>query len=138
MATTRTVDIGKYAMRFRGRMTKFKRGVLLKLFGAVIKDTPVLTGRLRGNWMFGKAILPPPGRTDTKKEELETHQQLVFTEILTKVEHDDQSYYLVNTMPYTNRIEYHGWSHTKAPQGMVRKNITRIAGLLQAEANKNK
>jgi len=32
-----------------------------------------------------------------------------------------------NNLPYAYKIEYDGWSHTKAPKGMVRKNFIRIS-----------
>lgn len=133
MATSH-VDIGAYKARFNGRMSTFKRGVLLKLFGAVIKDTPVLTGRLRGNWQFGKTSLPSQGPQDSSQDPT----TVISAAILTQVGNEDTSYFLVNTMPYCNRIEYQGWSRVKAPDGMVRKNLIRIKNILQQQAALNR
>ena len=120
------VNIGAYKTRFNGRMGAFKKGVLIKLFAAVIKDTPVLTGRLRGNWTFGKGS-PQEAVGESTLDPTET----VVGGINAGVTAGDDSYFLTNTMPYTNRIEYEGWSHTKAPEGMVRRNLVRIAALLE-------
>jgi hypothetical protein len=126
------VDIGAYAARFRGRMSTFKRGVLIKLFGAVIKDTPVLTGRLRANWRFGKGS-PPTGTSNSTTDSTPR----VTNDVRQQVNENDETYYLANNLPYVNRIEYHGWSRKKAPDGMVRRNVVRIAGLLREEAAKH-
>ena len=45
---------------------------------------------------------------------------------------------LTNNMPYAYRIEFEGYSKTKAPEGMVRKNVARFRQLLQEEAQKNR
>lgn len=131
-------NIGAYITRFNGRMGTFKRGVLLKLFGAVIKDTPVLTGRLRGAWTFSKGappeafVLKPPTEADAQQT-FEDPSPRITEQVTQGVKPEDDNYFLANNMPYCLRIEYLGWSHTKAPQGMVRKNIIRIAKLLERQ-----
>lgn len=126
-----TVDIGKFRNRFGGKMSTFKRGVMIKLFGAVIKDTPVLTGRLRANWQFSKG--QPVSETI---EGTTDPTAAVSQDVAAQVDEKDDRYFLSNNMPYARRIEYEGWSKRKAPQGMVRKNMIRIAANLQKEAAK--
>lgn len=128
---TRKANIGAYITRFKGRMTTFQRGVLIKLYGSVIKDTPVLTGRLRGNWTFGLGE-PPTTFNDGTGDPTGK----VVGEVRSQVKGQDGKFYLANSMPYCNRIEFLGWSKVKAPQGMVRKNILRIANILSEEAGK--
>jgi hypothetical protein len=120
------VNIGAYVTRFKGRMGRFKRGVLLELFAAVIKDTPVLTGRLRANWTFSKGHPPAVFR-----EGVDDSTAAMTAGVNANVDDKDASYYLANSMPYCNRIEYLGHSKSKAPQGMVRKNMIRITNLLR-------
>lgn len=126
---TRSVNVGAYAQRFNGRMSIFKRGVLIKLFGAVIKDTPVLTGRLRANWMFGKGQ-PTSGTTGS----IDDPTTKVVSDVQSQVTAKDETYSLTNNLPYVNRIEYHGHSKVKAPEGMVRRNIVRIGRILKEQA----
>lgn len=123
------VNIGAYITRFNGRIGTFKKGVLIKLFSSVIRDTPVDSGRLRGNWTFSKTT-PPEAFIDSDANPT----PVVSQAILSQVGPEDDSYFLANSMPYCNRIEYEGWSHTKAPEGMVRKNIIRIASILASQA----
>lgn len=108
-----------------------RRAVAIKLFSAVIKDTPVGDeegGRLRGNWQtsIGQA----------KEEQLPIRSEgATVAELVEVVGHltADEPIILRNNMPYGPRIEYEGWSHTKAPEGMVRKNVARFVRLLTEE-----
>lgn len=127
----KTVDIGAYIQRFEGRFTDFKRAVLLKLFGSVIKDTPVLTGRLRANWQFGKATAP-----DSIVDSVADPTTQIEGQVNSQVDGKDGSVFLANSLPYVNRIEYEGHSSVKAPEGMVRKNLVRISNILSEEVSK--
>lgn len=131
--TTHRADLGAYITRFHGRLGTFKKGVLIKLFGAVIRDTPVLTGRLRGNWTFNKGSVPKTFRQDLDPTGgLATADMTAGVQSTVKAE--DDHYYLANSMHYVIGIEYEGRSHTKAPEGMVRRNITRITSILARQA----
>lgn len=110
-----------------------RRGVTLKLFSAVILDTPVLTGRLRGNWRIseGQPVLDTTDRVDPSGG-------TVLAEVSATVAKSkgDTTLFLSNSLPYARRIEYDGWSHTKAPEGMVRRNVARFNTLITVEAAK--
>ncbi|WP_162455859.1 hypothetical protein [Pseudoxanthomonas kalamensis] len=45
---------------------------------------------------------------------------------------------MANNLPYANRIEYDGWSHTKAPAGMVRVSFARIRQIVSKAVRDNK
>lgn len=109
------------------------RGVCIKLFGAVTMDTPVLDGDLRGGWQISSdaPILKDTGRKDTSGAkvlaEIRGHQMKAGT--IT---------YFSNAQPYAYRIEYEGWSHTKAPEGMVRKNVARFQNIINEAVRESK
>lgn len=136
MPSTTSVKVGTFGAKFRGRLGVFKRGVLIKLFGAVIYDTPVDTGRLRGNWKFsvGSAGMIPEAQLDLFDATGANTARKITDGVTSQVDEKDGTYNLSNSLPYVGRIEYEGWSHTKAPQGMVRKNLTRIANILRIQA----
>ena len=107
------------------------KAVILELFTSVILDTPVLEGRLRGNWIISSDdpangtldVIDPSGERTTKK----------VSDFLTVFNSkEDFNVFLTNNLPYAYRIEFDGWSHTKAPEGMVRKNMIRISNNLKA------
>lgn len=128
------VNIGAYKKRFQGRLGRFKKGVLIKLFGAVIRDTPVLTGRLRANWQF-TVNSPPESATTLIDPSGATTMTKVTAQVQGQVTDKDAAYLLTNNLSYVIPIEYHGHSKVKAPEGMVRRNIIRIAALLKAQAS---
>lgn len=109
---------------FKGREADLKRGVSLKLFGAVIKDTPVDTGRLRANW---QTSLKQPDRDTSSTSTAEATAKL--SEVTGSIK-GPESVFMCNSLPYAQRIEYDGWSHTKAPQGMMNRNVQRFRSIL--------
>lgn len=135
-----SVGVGRLRTKLNGDMRAVKRGVMIKLFGAVIKDTPVGTsnpkrgytgGRLRGNWTFTKGTPEKVRRVGF--DDPTARVNLAINKDVTEA---DETCYLTNNMPYAGRIEYDGWSHTKAPEGMVRRNLVRVASLLRKQAAK--
>lgn len=127
-----SAGVKRWTNKVRGEVENFRKQVTIELFSSVILDTPVLTGRLRGNWQIssgspssGTVEITDPngGKAIRKVEELASGLP----------EGRDQAVYLTNNLPYAYRIEYDGWSHTKAPEGMVRKNFIRISDNLKSK-----
>lgn len=95
---------------------------LMGFCAAVVDDTPVLTGKLKGSWQ----ILNGANKTfDTDTPEDPTglavkarlQQKIRYLPI-----HMDWNLTFGSPAKYAHKIEFEGWSQ-KAPQGMVRKNI---------------
>ena len=128
-----SAQISQYSKGTRDKMDRIRRGVTLKLLGAVVMDTPVDTGRLRGNWRVseGTPVLDAAVRVVPSGA-------VVMNEINASVQAStgDTAVYLTNNLPYAKRIEYDGWSHTKAPEGMVRRNLARFNQLIKVEVAK--
>ena len=128
-----SAQIARYGKGTRDKIDSIRRGVTLKLLGAVVMDTPVDTGRLRGNWRVseGTPVLDATDRVDPSGA-------VVMNEINAAVQAStgDAAVYLTNNLPYAKRIEYDGWSHTKAPEGMVRRNVARFNRLIKVEVTK--
>lgn len=124
-----SAGVGKWAEDTAGEIGRLYKAIILELFSSVILDTPVLTGRLRGNWI----ISPDDPDTGTLEIEDASGEKTVakVENFLDKLDgSEDFKVYLSNNLPYAHRIEFDGWSHTKAPEGMVRKNFIRITSLL--------
>lgn len=128
-----SAQISQFGKGTKDRIEHIRRGVTLKLFSAVILDTPVLTGRLRGNWRVseGKPVLDTSDRVDPSGAGV-----LREVEGAVAASKGDTSLFLSNSLPYAARIEYDGWSHTKAPEGMVRRNVRRFNALIKLEKEK--
>lgn len=127
-------QIGKFNRNTKDRLQQIRRGVAIKLFSAVIMSTPVLSGRLRGNWRFAEGAPELKAEENVfDKEGLTTIQKAIQGIELSTGE---VPIYLTNSLPYAARIEFDGWSHTKAPEGMVRINVARFNTLIRIQAAK--
>ena len=125
-----SLNIAKWTKDAKEEMVELHKAIILELFTSVILDTPVLEGRLRGNWIISSDtpangtfdVIDPNGTKTTKRVQ----------DFVTKLENlENFDIFLTNNLPYAYRIEYDGWSHTKAPEGMVRKNLVRVSNNLQ-------
>lgn len=81
----------------------------------IIMDTPVLSGRLKNNWMVSKNIPSNETTSETGNQSINRVSSFSF-----KL---GDTIYLTNNLPYALRIEY-GYSK-KSPNGMTRKNIIK-------------
>lgn len=125
-------DVEAYAKKAGASLDETSRAIVLELFGSVIKDTPVDTGRAKGNWQTTIGA-PASGTVDRLGE----------SEALADVSQQAASFgagkviYLSNNLPYIYRLEYDGWSQ-QAPGGMLRKNVARIQSIVAKAARDNK
>lgn len=125
-------DVEAYAKKVGASLDETSRAIVLELFGSVIKDTPVDTGRAKGNWQTTIGA-PASGTVDRHGE----------SEALADVSQQTASFgagkviYLSNNLPYIYRLEYDGWSQ-QAPSGMLRKNVARIQSIVAKAARDNK
>ncbi len=125
-------DLDAFAEKSLAVPQELRRAVGIKLFGAVIKSTPVEEGRLRGNWQItgGTAAEGELARTTAlSSNQIVSH----VTQISEK-----KALIMTNNLPYAQRIEFDGWSHTKAPAGMVRHNVSRFKKIVGEELRKLK
>ena len=70
-------DVEAYAKKAGASLDETSRAIVLELFGSVIKDTPVDTGRARGNWQTTIGT-PANGQTDRKGEGAALAEVAVF------------------------------------------------------------
>ena len=103
-----------------------------ELFFSVIMDTPVLDGRLRGNWVAQNS--KPFTGTIERFDKIGSETIGAILPEISKLKLDG-TIFLSNNLPYAHRIEYEGYSG-KSPDGMVRKNVTRIQGIVKEESRK--
>ena len=122
-------DLSAFRVNTGAMHERMVRGTEIQLFSAVIMDTPVDTGRLRGNWQISLDT-PKTGVTDIddKSGALTVASVVSFTATLK----GGRLTYLANNLPYAERIEY-GWSKVKAPEGMVRRNVARFNRILEGQ-----
>lgn len=128
------LDVSKFVEKAKKNPEKVMRQVSIKLFSAIIKASPVDTGRFRMNWMASGGT-PAAGTTDAtdKSGNIAIGNATSFVLKAT----DWHEFTLTNNLPYAQQLEYGHWSK-QAPQGMVRINVSRFQQLINEEANKVK
>lgn len=125
-------DIRSFVSKAVQAHGKITRAATLELFSGVIKDTPVDTGRARGNW---QTSVGSPATGELDREDKSGAQ--VIAEVHQKTPPGaGQVTLLTNNLPYIEALER--GSSTQAPEGMVRKNIDRVQRIVDAVIRKNK
>lgn len=127
------LDVSKFVEKAKKNPEKVMRQVSIKLFSAIIKASPVDTGRFRMNWMASGGT-PASGTTDATDKSGNSATGNATSFVLKAA--DWREFTLTNNLPYAQRLEY-GWSQ-QAPQGFVRVNVSRFQQLINEEANKVK
>lgn len=125
------LDVRKFVQKTGKNNETVMRAVSLKLFSAIIKASPVDTGRFRMNWQ-ASGITPASGVLDGVDPSGNTAIADMTRYITSAATWGE--FTLTNNLPYAQRLEY-GWSQ-QAPSGMVRVNVTRFNALLEEEAAK--
>jgi hypothetical protein len=125
-----STSIMRWAKSTQERIHKLRKGIAIKLFNAIILDTPVLTGRLRANWQVS---LDAPILSERDAEDKSGRLPMSEVESVVDKSKGDQLLYLTNNLPYAEQIEY-GYSK-KSPEGMVRRNVIRFGRIIKLQGD---
>lgn len=138
-------QVKAFARKANMSVEKTINGTSIKLFSAVIKSSPVDSGRFRANWLCAGATPIPSVVNMTDKTgssaigEMASYinsakGQMVFT--------------LANNLPYAYKLEFGGYPgdgpntvggfSKQAPQGFVRVNVARFEAILEEQARANR
>lgn len=126
-----SLDVKSFCEKAKKNPETVMRAVSLKLFSAIIKASPVDTGRFRGNWQTTGAT---PATGLIAGVDLTGGKAINSSATFINNAPNWYQFTLTNNLPYAQRLEY-GWSK-QAPVGMVRVNIARFNTLLNEEAAK--
>lgn len=123
-------DVRKFAVKAGESSDGIVRAVTLSLFNGIIRDTPVDTGRARGNWQTTVGQ-PASGSVDR------LGAGVAIAEVEAKTPKGaGQETYLANDLPYIEELEK--GSSKQAPEGFVRRNMDRIERNLKKAIRDNK
>lgn len=138
-----SVDVKAFCEKAKKNPETVMRAVSLKLFSAIIKASPVDTGRFRMNWQATYST-PAKGVITGKDPSGATAINVMAEVVLKNPFWFD--FLLTNNLHYANVIEYGGYPgdgpntaggfSTQAPQGVVRVNVARFQKLIDEEAAK--
>lgn len=124
-------SVAKWAQGSRRKLSDVRKFVLVNMGSAIIGDTPVLTGMLKGNW---QTSIDAP-----KTEEITLRPaNLAIAELVTVAGQvqGDQSVFIRNNRPYARAIEF---GHSKKrPEGMLRKNVAKFRRVVMQAVREGK
>ncbi len=125
-------DFARFAKLTNSSLDEAGRAIALEAFGSIIKDTPVKSGRAKGNWQTSIGI-PKEGEVDR------TGEGPALAELSSEASKFSMGklIWLSNNLPYIYRLEFLGWSK-QAPSGMARKNVARIQSIVRKAVSENK
>ncbi|SER52417.1 MULTISPECIES: hypothetical protein [Pseudomonas] len=126
------LNIREWCDKAEGAIDQTIRAIVIELGSAIIRATPVDTGRARGSWQFSLDT-PSVGQVDNPDQTgAETIAKLAAeANRLTA----GQTAYIVSTLIYMIELEY-GHS-TQAPEGMVRMAVARFQQIVREAALQN-
>jgi len=122
-------DIRKFADKTKLSMDVIVRKVTIDMTVAIVRMSPVDTGRFRGNWMIGVGS-PDISTIDAVDKDGSTTVARVTT--AAPGLHAGGVIYITNSLPYARRLEY-GWSkQAPSPPGIVRLTVQRYTDYIAA------
>lgn len=124
-------DVRRFTTKAEKDTDTVIRYITLALFAGTVQSTPVDTGRLKANWQVSQNKPVTGTLTSTDKS-----GGKAIAAIAAGIGGWGSTSFLANNLPYAHRIEFDGWSHTKAPAGMVRVNFARITQHVRAAESK--
>ncbi|MFY1050939.1 HK97 gp10 family phage protein [Ectopseudomonas khazarica] len=123
-------DMARATRKIEQAHDQIVRTATIDLFSGTIRDTPVDTGRARGNWVT-QVDTPAQGVIERDDKS----GAAAIAEVIAKTpEGAGQETTMANSLPYIDRLEY-GYSQ-QAPSGMVRRNLARVQRIVQAAISK--
>lgn len=125
-------DIAAFAKAAGASIDETVRAVTIELFSGVIEQTPVDTGRARGNWQCTTES-PATGETDR----LDPSGRDAMAEVSANAAGVGGVTYLTNNLPYILPLE-EGHSTQSPPYAMVRGNFARVQSIVEAKARENR
>ena len=154
------LDVSKWVAKAKMAPERVVRSVTIKLWSAVIKGSPIDTGRFRNNWFASGAT--PSSETTTANAKTGDAAINRAKQVVVGIA-DWTNMTLTNNLPYAEVIEFggykgmFGYSHAfvgptkaaestntingfskQAPQGCVRVNVARFQQLINEEAAKQR
>lgn len=122
-------SISKWAKKTGISIDNAVKAIRIQIIGGVIYRSPVLDSGLVQSWIATTDI-PTDESVDVPKNSVanpEAERSVAIKKAVSIAQKNtDAVFWLTNNKPYVRRIEYKGWSKTKAPQGMVRITLAEL------------
>lgn len=122
-------DINKWIAKSKQAQDMYVQKVVLEIDKRFVQKSPVDTGRFKNNWNISNAV---PDFSTTLATAPNLSQSKSAASIFS-IKANGQTVFVTNSLPYSFRIEYEGWSK-QAPSGVVRTTIAEMQSILNGAA----
>lgn len=119
-------DMRRATQRIEDAHNNITRAATLDFFSGTVRDTPVDTGRARGNWQTAVGV---PIDGEISRDDPSGAAAIAEIEARTPAGAGQETF-MVNNLPYI--IELENGSSKQAPSGMVRRNLARVQRIVDA------
>lgn len=128
-----SVPISKYVTAAKGDVEKAVRAVSLEVYTKLLIRSPVDTGRFRGNWMIGMAVIP-----EAADEQRFNKPGAPLPEEMAKLSiyRIGATIHMRNNLPYAVALE-NGHSQ-QAPSGVVRVTAAEFGAIVSRKARETR
>ena len=110
-------DIEGFAKRTEKALTDSFRELVVEIGACVIKFSPVLTGRFKGNWQM---TVGSPSTYSVPSYDPEGEATLAKLKVMASTLNPGEVAYIVNNLSYAYNVEVEGWTVTPAYQPVQR------------------
>ena len=124
-----TSDLRAFSQAAINNTEQVYRGSAFGIIRQIIRRTPVVTGRLRGNWQ-SDINSPATGTTNRLGASVSTSEAL---SVCSRADLSD-SIYFTNNLPYAVKVEK--GSSTQAPRGMVKVTVLEFVRTVNQQASR--
>lgn len=121
-----TGDLKRFSVKSVERVNEVKRAVSLELFSSVIRDTPVDTGRARGNWQTNTGA---PIKSVVERDDVSGGAATKEAERVVGQSNLADALYMTNNLPYIEPLE--NGNSRQPPKAMVKRNFARIKRIIE-------
>lgn len=125
-------DIKRWTAKSNNAMELYARRVTRELHNRIVFNTPVDKGQLHWNWQIGNGSINGLVEKHTGTDKSGAYAKAAVA--INSIKINGQIVYITNSVEYAYRIEYAGWSHTKAPAGMMRVALAEMGSILNKAA----
>jgi hypothetical protein len=134
-----------FARRASMSVEKTIKGTSIKLFSAIIKSSPVDSGRFRANWMA--AGVQPSSAVTNSTDKSGSAATVAMASYISSAR-GQMVFTMANNLHYAYKLEFGGYPgdgpntvggfSKQAPAGMVRVNVARFQAILDEQARANR
>lgn len=115
-------------------MTKTLREIVVEIGTIVVRLSPVLTGRFRGNWQM---TVGSPSTHSLDREDLDGSSAIADLKIMAATLNPGEVAYIVNNLTYGYNVETVGWEKTP-PYMPVRRTLAQFTALANEAIVRNR